>query len=166
MTANKTLTALIVSAVFTVLIFSAAAAAQSQSMAPQAQNMQAASGKITMADIDNALASGPVFVEFETKECGYCKQQKPISQALASDYAGKVTFLFVDATENRDMARAFQVSGVPQMDVIASKTDGKYVYVDKDGKTTDSLASSKFIGLTQKDTLTTALDAAVHARGQ
>lgn len=124
-----------------------------------------ASAKITMGDVDSALAKGPVFLEFETAECGYCKQQHPISKQLESDYAGKVTFFFVDANENRDLARTFQLTGVPQMDVIASKSDGKYAYIDKNGATSDSIGASRFMGLTQKDTLKTALDAAVRARG-
>lgn len=120
-----------------------------------------AQAKMSMSDIDNALTQGPVFLEFETKECGYCKQQHPISQQLQSDYAGKVTFFFIDATENRDMAKAFQVTGVPQIDIIASKSDSKYTYVDKNGKPTDNVGSSRIIGLTQRDALKTALDAAV-----
>jgi thioredoxin 1 len=121
--------------------------------------------KVTMGDIDSALAKGPVFLEFETRECGYCKQQRPISQQLESEYAGKVTFFFVDAMENRDLARAFQVTGVPQIDLIASKSDGKYTYIDKDGAPSDSIGASRFMGLTQKDALKTALDAAIRARG-
>lgn len=166
MTANKVSKALIVLAVFTVLILAGVAMVLGQVADRPATDMQPATGKHSMADIDNALASGPVFVEFETKECSYCRQQKPISEALAGEYAGKVTFLFVDAAESRDLARSFQVSGVPQMNVIASRADGKYVYVGKDGVTSDSIAASRFLGLTQKDTLKTALDAAVRARGQ
>ena len=124
------------------------------------------SGKVTMADIDNALASGPVFVEFESKECTYCKEQRPISEALATDYEGKVTFFFADVAESRDLARSFQVSGVPQINVIARKADGQYTYVGKDGGTSTSIAGSKFLGLTQNDALKTALDAAVRMRGQ
>ncbi len=121
--------------------------------------------KISMGDIDSALAKGPVFIEFETKECGYCKQQRPISQQLETDYAGKVTFFFVDANENRDLARTFQVTGVPQINVIASKSGDKYTYIDKNGAPSDSIGASRFIGLTQKDALKTAIDSAMRTRG-
>jgi thiol-disulfide isomerase/thioredoxin len=121
--------------------------------------------KVTPADIDSALANGPVFLEFETRECGYCKQQRPISQQLQGSYAGNVTFFFVDANENRDLARSFQVTGVPQINVIASKSDGKYTYIDKNGATSDSIGASRFIGLTQSDALKTALDGAIRSRG-
>jgi thioredoxin 1 len=162
MTANKIRTALVVSAVFSALLLSGAATARSLEALPV---LQSDTSKITMADIDEKLTSGPVFIEFETRECGYCKQQRPISEALADEYQGKATFIFVDAKDNRDIAKTFQVSGVPQIDVIADKKDGQYVYVGKDGTTSGSIAGSKFVGLTQKDTLRTALDAAVRLRG-
>jgi len=185
MIANRRITVLVISAVvFTMLLGGVIAIAQqcapalAQNAEPMTPGTSGAgisgvgtsgvgtSGKVTVADIDKALASGPVFVEFESKECTYCKQQRPISEALANDYAGKVTFFFVDTTESRDLARTFQVSGVPQMDVIVEKKDGGYTYINKDGATSTSIAASKFLGLTQKDTLKAALDAAVRARGQ
>jgi thiol-disulfide isomerase/thioredoxin len=187
MTANRVLTALVVSAVLATLLSAgialthgapAPAVAQGTTAVTQRttadiqrttadiQRTTAVTQRYTMADIDSALASGPVFLEFETKECGYCKQQRPISEALADEYKGKVTFIFVDANENRELARAFQVSGVPQMDIVLEKSTGGYTYVDKDGKTSGSVGASRFLGLTQKDTLTTALDAAVRLRGQ
>jgi thiol-disulfide isomerase/thioredoxin len=166
MTANKVSTALVVLAVFATLLLAGTALAHGAPAPAAARVAPVATQQYTMADIDAALASGPVFLEFETKECGYCKQQRPISEALADEYKGKVTFIFVDANENRELARAFQVSGVPQMDIVLEKSTGGYTYVDKDGKTSGSVGASQFLGLTQKDTLTTALDAAVRLRGQ
>jgi thioredoxin 1 len=120
-----------------------------------------AQATVTMADVDNALAKGPVFLEFETSSCHYCKEQHPISQKLADQYAGKVTFFFVDANENRDLAHAFQVTSVPQMDIIAGKSNGKYTYIDSNAAPSDSIGSSKILGLTQSDVLSKALDAAI-----
>ena len=150
-----------------ILAFVACAAimAGTLSHAQQTQQMQRpVTAQVSMSDIDSALAKGPVFVEFETASCHYCQQQKPISQGLASDYAGKVTFFFVDANQNRDLAREFQVTGVPQMDVIASGSNGKYTYIGPNGQPSDSVTSSRFIGLTQKGDLKAALDAALKNR--
>jgi len=173
MTANRVLTALVVSAVLAALLSAgialthgAPAPAVAQGTTAVTQRTTAVTQRYTMADVDSALASGPVFLEFETKECGYCKQQRPISEALADEYQGKVTFIFVDANENRELAKAFQVSGVPQMDIVLEKSADGYTYVDKDGKTSGSVGASRFLGLTQKDSLTAALDAAVRLRGQ
>ncbi len=162
MTANKATTALLVLAVFTAVLAAGLGLVHSSSTPAAAQGTVQ---QYTMADVDNALANGPVFIEFETKECSYCKQQRPISEALANDYSGKVTFFFIDAAENRALARQFQVSGVPQMDILLNKTATGYTYVDKDGKPSDSIATSRFQGLTDRDTLRTTLDAAVRMRG-
>lgn len=161
MTANRMTVLAVLAVLACALLLAGIAVSHAQTSAPQ----QTALSKVTMTDVDNALVKGPVFVEFETKECGYCKQQRPISEQLAGDYAGKVTFLFVDASENRDLAKSFQVSGVPQIDIIASKSDGKYTYINKDGATSNSIGNSRIVGLTQKDTLKSALDAAVRTRG-
>ncbi len=172
MTANRRTTVLIVSAVvFTMLMVGIAFAQQTtfaQQTAPATQTMSTtgATGKVTMADIDNALASGPVFVEFESKECSWCKKQRPVSEALAGDYSGKATFFFVDVAESRDLANAFQVRGVPQIDIVAQKAGGQYTYVGKDGATSTSIPASRFVGYTESDALKTALDAAVRTRGQ
>jgi len=162
MTANKATTALVVLAVFTAVLTAGLGLVHSASMPAAAQGTVQ---QYTMADVDNALAKGPVFIEFETKECSYCKQQRPISEALANDYSGKVTFFYIDAAENRALARQFQVSGVPQMNILLKKTDSGYTYVDRDGKSSDSIAASRFQGLTDRDTLRTSLDAAVQMRG-
>jgi thiol-disulfide isomerase/thioredoxin len=162
MTANKATTALVVLAVLMALLAAGFALAHSASMPAAAQGTVQ---QYTMADIDNALAKGPVFIEFETKECSYCKQQRPISEALASDYGGKVTFLFIDANENRALFRQFLGTGVPQMDILANKTASGYTYVGSGGTPSDSITASRFQGPTDSDTLRTALDAAVRMRG-
>jgi thioredoxin-like negative regulator of GroEL len=162
MTANKATIALVVLAVFTAVLATGVGLVHSASMPAAAQGTVQQN---TMTDVDDALAKGPVFIEFETKECSYCKQQRPISEALANDYSGKVTFFFVDAAENRALAKQFQVSGVPQMDILLNKTATGYTYVDRDGKPSDSIAASRFQGLTDRDTLRTTLDSAVQMRG-
>jgi len=161
MTANR----ITVLAVLAVLACALLLAGVVISKAQMSGSQQVAASQVTMSDVDNALQKGPVFIEFETKECGYCKQQHPISQELADEYRGKVTFFFVDAQEDRDLAKVFQVTGVPQMDIIASKSNGKYTYINSNAVASDSIGSSKIEGLTQKDTLKPALDAAVRTRG-
>jgi thioredoxin 1 len=162
MTANKVTTALVVLAVFTALL-AAGAVARSVAMPVAVQDTVQ---QYTTADIDNALAKGPVFIEFETRECSYCKQQRPISEGLANDFAGKATFFFVDANDNRALARQFQVSGVPQINVLLDRTSTGYRYVGGDGKASDSLTASRFQGYTDGNTLRAALNAAVQLRGQ
>jgi thioredoxin 1 len=134
-------------------------------IAATAQQMQqpVTRATVSMSDIDKALASGPVFVEFETPGCHYCQQQRPISQQLQSSYAGKVTFFFVDATQNHDLANTFQITMVPQIDIIVSKSGSTYTYEGPSGKS-NSISSSRFVGLTQSNQLKSAIDAALQAR--
>jgi thioredoxin 1 len=75
-----------------------------------------------------------------------------------------VTFFFIDAAENRALAKQFQVSGVPQMNILLNKTATGYTYVNRDGNPSDSIAASRFQGLTDGNILRTALDAAVRMR--
>ncbi|HTY91087.1 MAG TPA: thioredoxin family protein [Methanocella sp.] len=158
MTANRILIMAIVA-----FIACAAALGGTHCIAQQMQQ-PVTQAKVSMSDIDSALARGPVFIEFETASCHYCQQQKPVSQGLARDYAGKITFFFVDAMENHDLARTFQVNGVPQMDIVVSKSDSKYTYIDQNGGTSDSITASRFVGYTEKDRLKPALDAALQKR--
>jgi len=117
-----------------------------------------------MQSIDSALTNGPVFLEFYTTGCEYCQQEKPIIDQLKSEYPG-VTFLEVNAMDNKDLANAFGVTGVPQMDVIVKKNaDGSYVYATISGSTTGDRQGSRIIGFTQKSNLEKAINAALSAR--
>ena len=168
MTANKATIALVVLAVLSVLLGAGVALSHHAPPAVAQSTSDVApatlSSQYSMADIDNALATGPVFVEFETTWCPHCKEQHPISAALADEYKGKVTFFFVNAEEDRALANQFQANAYPQMDVIASKSGGGYTYVDNNGKASNSIAASRFLGTTDRNTLKTALDAAVQMR--
>jgi thioredoxin 1 len=123
-------------------------------------------GSTSMEEIDAALESGPVFIEFGASWCQWCTVQKPIVEELSGDYPG-ITFMDVDVDENGSLADAFYVNGIPQMDLIVKKgPDGSYLYVDINGMCTGDRKKSAIIGYTEKEALRTALDAAVSARGQ
>jgi thiol-disulfide isomerase/thioredoxin len=117
-----------------------------------------------MQGIDNALNNGPVLIEFWTSTCTYCKQQADILNQLKGQYPG-VSFQDYDANANRDLARAFGVSGVPTMSVIVKKnSDGSYTYAGPGGSITNDRIGSRFVGLTSADELKKALNAALGAR--
>jgi thioredoxin 1 len=117
-----------------------------------------------MSGIDAALVKGPVFVEFGAPWCSWCTLQKPLVEEISKDYPG-VTFMDVNVDENGTLAKAFYVSGIPQMNVIVKKNpDGSYLYATGAGGTTSDRKSSAIVGYTEKPGLKTALDAAVRAR--
>ena len=117
-----------------------------------------------MAEIDAALAGGPVFVEFGAAWCEWCQKEKPVVEGLALNYSG-ITFVDVDTDVNGKLADSFYVSGIPQMAIVARKNpDGSYLYVDQDGLATTDRYGSRIVGYRESAELKPLLDAALAAR--
>jgi thioredoxin 1 len=122
------------------------------------------SGDAKMAEIDAALGSGPVFVEFGATWCHWCDAEKPVVEDLSADYE-TVTFVDVDKDVNRTLADAFYVDGIPQMNIIVKKnSDGSYLYVDPLGNVTADRVRSRIVGFHDYDQLKPLVDAALAAR--
>jgi len=60
-----------------------------------------------------STADKPVVVDFWATWCMPCRVTKPILEKLASEYAGKVEFLPIDADTSRDVLERFQIIGIP-----------------------------------------------------
>lgn len=60
----------------------------------------------------------PVFVMFGADWCSYCVKQKPIVEALKSEYGERVRFEILDADKETELKKAFGVRGIPAMFVI------------------------------------------------
>ena len=93
--------------------------------------------EVTKLDqINTALKKGPVFLSLVTKTCPHCKALAPTLKQLAKEYAGKATFLSVDIKKSPKLKAYFGVGGVPDCCVIVGTKNGKYVYMQQNGKTT------------------------------
>jgi thioredoxin 1 len=84
---------------------------------------------------------GPVLVDFWAPWCGPCKRLAPTVDALATEYAGKLTVGKLNVDDNPTTAEKFMIRGIPTLLVF------------KGGQMVESI-----VGLASKDDLKKAID--------
>jgi len=100
--------------------------------------------ELTNVDFDSTIKEGVTLVDFWAEWCGPCLMMHPKIDELAAEYEGKATIARVDVDSEGELANKFQVQSIPTLLVF------------KDGEIAD-----RFIGVTPKDALAAALDAAL-----
>jgi thioredoxin len=65
-------------------------------------------------------SGGPVLVDFWAEWCGPCKRIAPTIDALATEYAGKVTVGKMDIDSNPKVPERYQVRSIPTLLVFKS----------------------------------------------
>ena len=103
---------------------------------------------ITQQDhINKSIQKGPIFVEMGAKWCHACKSTKPILEKLAVEYRGKATIASADVDQSPALREYFGVNYLPDCFVIVGIENGKYVYMQKDGKVSTDRSQARIIGL-------------------
>jgi thioredoxin 1 len=60
-------------------------------------------------------ANGPVLVDYWAEWCGPCKMIAPVLDAIAKDYAGKLTVVKINIDENPQTPQHYGVRGIPTL---------------------------------------------------
>ncbi len=68
----------------------------------------------TDATVKNALASGkPAVIDLGARYCQQCKRMAPVLEALAGEYLGRASVMFIDVHKDMAAAEKFRIQMIP-----------------------------------------------------
>ncbi len=86
-------------------------------------------GVVEVADNTiNAVEGQPYILDFNATWCGPCQAFKPVFEAAAEKYDGKLTFYSIDTDNNPELANEYKVEAIPTI-VGVSATGEVSTYV-------------------------------------
>ncbi len=83
------------------------------------QSIQVTEATFQSEVIESAI---PVVVDLWAPWCGPCRAMAPVLDDLATRYAGRVKVVKVNVDEERGLAAAFKVQGIPMLSVLRGNT--------------------------------------------
>jgi thioredoxin 1 len=141
--------------------------AESTGVTTDANNSGGEAGMVEVTNldqIDKALNKGPVVLKLGSKGCIPCQKQEEILSELLPLYQDKASIMLIDLNKYPEFAATFGVRSIPDTCIIAGIEDGKYMYMRPDGSKSLERASSRFLGVVDKETLSATLDQALESR--
>jgi thiol-disulfide isomerase/thioredoxin len=99
-----------------------------------------------LGQINSALKKGPVFLRLGALWCPHCRAFGPTLKGLATEYRGKATFMSADIDKSPKLKTYFGVRVIPDCFVIVGIKNGKYVYMQSNGKTTTVISKAGITG--------------------
>jgi thioredoxin 1 len=100
---------------------------------------------LTSAGFDEEIigATTPVVVEFWAEWCPPCRAMAPVLHALAADHEAEMRFVRINADENPELGRRFDVVSVPTFLVFAEgELRGRMVGARSRSQFLDEIASA------------------------
>ncbi len=118
----------------------------------------------SLSQIDEALNKGPVVLKLGSKNCIPCKEQEKELSELLPMYVDSATIMLIDVKKYDGFATTFGVNAIPDTCIIVNKEDGNYIYMRPDGSKSSERATARFLGVTDKETLSETLEKAIASR--
>ena len=117
-----------------------------------------------LSQVDEALKKGPVVLKLGSKGCIPCGKQEEIFSELLPMYQDSASFMLIDIKQNPEFAKEFGVRSIPDTCIITDIEGGKYMYMRQDGSKSQERTSARFLGVTDKETLSETLEKAIESR--
>lgn len=117
-----------------------------------------------LSQINEALKKGPVVLKLGSKGCIPCGKQEEIFSELLPMYQDSASFMLIDIKQHPEFATEFGVRVIPDTCIITDIEDGNYMYMRQDGSKSQERTSARFLGVTDKETLSETLEKAIASR--
>ena len=70
------------------------------------------------SNFDTETSTGTTLVDFYADWCGPCRMLSPIIESVADSLSGQINVVKVDVDRSPDLARRFNVKGIPTLLVV------------------------------------------------